>query len=216
MIYKKIASGSTGNAIVYHDKVMVDCGVNHKTIKPYAKELKYILLTHIHKDHFKEKTIIKIAHEHPKIIWFTPIWLEEKMRAIGVDNIYVVEMNKVYQVNGYLISPFFLYHDVQNCGWRIVDKETDFKIFHATDTATLEGISAKAYDLYAIEYNHNVEEHLKTIEEKQANGEYAYEVRAMNNHLSFEQAERFINENKKEGSEVLKLHMSSRYVGETK
>ena len=38
-----------------------------------------------------------------------------------------------------------------------------------------------------------------------------YEIGAKNSHLSFQQAEAFINENKKEDSEVIKLHVSHKY-----
>ncbi len=212
MIYKKVASSSNGNAMVYHDIVMVDCGVNLKTIKPYARDLKMVLLTHEHHDHYKKNTIVKLAHLHPKIMWFAPEWLVDDLKKIGVDNVHLVEMNKVYQIGSIIISPFYLYHDVPNCGWRIV--KDNFKIFHATDTSSLSGISAKDYDLYAIEYNHNLEKHLEAIDEKKSNGEYAYEERAIRTHLSFEKADEFINENKKEDSVVLKLHISTRYVGE--
>ena len=43
-----IASGSAGNAVVINKEILIDCGVAFKHIKPFAKELKIVLLTHIH------------------------------------------------------------------------------------------------------------------------------------------------------------------------
>ena len=48
MIYEIIQSGSNGNAIIYNQDIMVDCGVSFSKIKPYYKQIKLLLLTHIH------------------------------------------------------------------------------------------------------------------------------------------------------------------------
>ena len=45
-----------------------------------------------------------------------------------------------------------LIHDVPNCGWHIDDYSSE--MFYATDTSTLDHITAKDYDLYLIEANH--------------------------------------------------------------
>ena len=49
MIYKIIQSGSNGNAIVYNDDIMVDCGVPYLKLKYCYKPLKLVLLTHVHR-----------------------------------------------------------------------------------------------------------------------------------------------------------------------
>lgn len=61
-------------------------------------------------------------------------------------------------------------------------------MFYATDTSTLDHIEAKNYDYYLIEANHTRAEIEARIAEKQARGEFAYEARAAQNHLSQEQA----------------------------
>lgn len=43
-----INSGSDGNAVVLYKKILVDCGIPFKRIRPFLKELKIVLLTHIH------------------------------------------------------------------------------------------------------------------------------------------------------------------------
>ena len=89
-----------------------------------------------------------------------------------------------------------------------------FKIFHATDTVTLDGIEAKNYNLYGLEFNFREEEYIKIIEEHKQDGTFCYELGAMNSHLSFEKAAQFIKDNATKEHIVLKLHISSRYKGE--
>lgn len=48
MDYEIIASGSKGNATVINDIIMIDCGVPFKSLKNIYKNLKIVLLTHVH------------------------------------------------------------------------------------------------------------------------------------------------------------------------
>lgn len=204
--YKIIASGSSGNAILY-ENTLVDCGIPFTKLKPYVHQIKLVLLTHEHKDHFNLKTINELS-KTSKIVCCE--WLSELLVDIPHT---VVELNKWYAIGSVRIAPFILYHDVQNCGWRITINGS--KIFHATDTVTLEGITAKDYDVYGIEFNYDEVSIYDVIDDKIKNNEFAYELGAIESHLSFQQAEAFINENAREDSKVLKLHISSRYKGET-
>ena len=43
-----IKSGSDGNAVQLNTFILIDCGVNFKTLKNVYKDLKIVLLTHIH------------------------------------------------------------------------------------------------------------------------------------------------------------------------
>lgn len=212
MIFNVLSSSSKGNAIIYHDEVLVDCGVSFKMLKPHYKSLRLVLLTHAHGDHFKESTITRLAKERPTLIFMCGIHLIDKLKAAGVKNIHVVEETKSYQVGKYIISPIKLYHNVENYGYRIFKEQ--HKIIHATDTVTLEGITAKNYDLYAIEFNFDEDTIQDIIDAKKEKGEFSYEMDATQNHLSFQRAEKFIQENKGERGEVIKLHISSRYLDE--
>lgn len=127
----------------------------------------------------------------------------------GIKNVDVIEVGKVYDYGSFKISPIQLYHDVPNFGYRIFKDET--KIIHATDTAHLEGITAKDYDLYCIESNYNEDTIFESIERKKANGEFAYQQGAINSHLSEQQARDFIFKNRGDNSKVVRLHESSNY-----
>lgn len=191
---------------------MVDCGIPYADVEDYLKEIKVILLTHEHKDHFNASTIMKIAIKHPAIIFVACEWMIKKLKAIGPMNCREIELSKVWihDPEKILVSPFALYHDVSNCGWRIsVD---DKMIFHATDTSTLDGIVAKNYDLYAIEHNYDETIIHQRMEEEAEKGLFSHGYGSINSHLSIQQAEAFIEQNRKKDSQILKLHQSTSYL----
>ena len=43
-----IQTGSKGNCVILDGRIAVDMGVTYKSIEPYLKDLKLVLLTHIH------------------------------------------------------------------------------------------------------------------------------------------------------------------------
>lgn len=75
-----------------------------------------------------------------------------------------------------------------------------------TDTNTVEGISAKNYDLYLVEANYDEEEMQERIKKKQQECQYVYEFRAKDNHLSKQQASEFLLANMGENSEYVFMH----------
>ena len=206
MIHAKvISSGSEGNAVVYDNAIMVDCGVTFKALEVVKRSLKIVLLTHQHGDHLKLRTLQRLQAERPTLRIACADFLLERLE--GLKNIDVLQVGKLYDYGIFKVSPVKLYHDVPIFGWRIFLNNGQ-KIFHATDTAHLEGITAKGYDLYAIEHNYCEEYIQQAIEEAQAKGEYTHAYGNINTHLSIQQARAFIEANRKESSEVLELHKS--------
>ena len=204
-IAKVISSGSEGNAVIYNNAIMVDCGVSLKALEAVKRSLKIVLLTHKHSDHLKIRTLQRLQAERPTLRVACGDFLLEELPCIK--NIDVLQVGKIYDYGAFKVSPVKLYHDVPNFGWRIFLPNGQ-KIFHATDTVHLEGISAKGYDLYAIEHNYCEEYIQQAIEEARANGEYTHAYGNINTHLSIQQARAFIEANRKESSEVLELHKS--------
>ena len=202
---KVINSGSEGNAVIYDKAIMVDCGVTLKALEAVKRSLKIVLLTHQHGDHLKLRTLQRLQAERPTLRIACADFLLERLE--GLKNIDVLQVGKLYDYGAFKVSPVKLYHDVQNIGWRIF-LNSGQKIFHATDTAHLEGITAKGYDLYAIEHNYCEEYIQQAIEEARANGEYTHAYGNINTHLSIQRARAFIEANRKESSEVLELHKS--------
>ena len=204
-IAKVISSGSEGNAVIYNNVIMVDCGVSLKALEAVKRSLKIVLLTHKHGDHLKIRTLQRLQAERPTLRVVCGDFLLEELPCIK--NIDVLQVGKIYDYGAFKVSPVKLYHDVPNFGWRIFLPNGQ-KIFHATDTVHLEGITAKGYDLYAIEHNYCEEYIQQAIEEARANGEYTHAYGNINTHLSIQQARAFIEANRKESSEVLELHKS--------
>ena len=206
MNYKIISSCSTGNATIIRDIILIDCGVTFKKLEKYYKQLKIVLLTHIHSDHFKNETIRKIAQERPTLRFACCEWLLQPLLECGVlrKNIDVLQIGTRYDYKLFKIVPIKLYHDVPQCGYRVLFD--DYKVIYMTDTRTVEGIVAKNYDLYLVEGNYEEEELEQRIKQKQEEGLYYYESRVRNTHLSKGQATDFLLNNMGENSKYVFMH----------
>jgi len=204
-MYKIISTGSKGNCIIYHDTIAVDMGIPFVDIKPYLYKLQLVLLSHIHFDHLNLTTIKRLSDERPNLRFGCISPVKSIIKGL-VRNLDIYEATHNYDYGDFSITPVKLYHDVDNVGYRIF--KGDHKLFHATDTSTLEGITAKDYDLFCIESNYNEDTINESIEQKEARGEYVYQKRSINTHLSEQQARDFIFNNRKESSNVVRLHES--------
>ena len=206
MIYDIINTGSNGNATVIEKTILIDCGVSFVRIKPYYKNIKLVLLTHIHSDHFNKTTIKRLAKERPTVRFACCEWLVSPLIECGVNkkNIDILEIGKWYQYSGIKVSPVLLYHNVDQCGYRVF--VNDKKLFYATDTNTLDGISANNYDLYMVEANYTEEEIKGRIEAKKGRKMYCYENDVILNHLSKEKCDEFLYNNMGEKSQYVYMH----------
>lgn len=209
MICDVIATGSKGNAVLLDSGILVDCGVPYKLVEPCVRGLRLVLLTHIHGDHFNPATIRRLHKERPTVRFGCCQWLVRPLLDAGVSarciDVYTPDVMYDYGA-GISVSPFYLAHDVENCGYRLV-YANDEKALYATDTGTLEGISAPGYDLYMIEANHTEAEIMERIKRKTEAGEFVYEYRAAAGHLSKEKADAWLAQNATPGkSRVVYLH----------
>lgn len=191
--FEILGSSSDGNCLVFKKYLAIDMGITFKQIKPYLKELKVILLTHIHSDHFNKSTIKKIAFEKPTIKWVCGEWLVEDLVKLNVpkQNIYVVKSKKTYDFGAFNLTPIETYHDVQNMSYKADFKPTT--IYYATDTYKLDYLDClKGLDYYFVEDNYSKEELENRIREKEQRGEFAYERRVKTTHLSAEDVNSFL------------------------
>lgn len=204
MIYNIISTGSHGNAVILNDNILIDCGVPFKSISGIRKHLDVVLLTHIHSDHFCKRAIKRLAMERPTLRFACCEWLADKLKECEVHNIDVMQVGKTYDYGKFQVSPIQLYHDVENCGWRVFAGNE--KAIYMTDTVTLDGIAAKDYDLYLVEANYTESEMQERILEKQQSGAYIYENRVLRTHLSKEKCDAWLIDNMGENSEFVYLH----------
>lgn len=194
--YNIISTGSQGNAVIVNDFILIDCGVPLNALKPYVSKLKLVLLTHIHSDHFNKTTIKNLAKERPTLRFACGRWLAEPLVKCGVskNQIDVLDFNITYGYGLCNVIPVPLVHNVPNCGWKIHFANAG-KMVYCTDTNNLNGITARNYDLFMIEANYEDEIIQEKIRQKRENGEYAYEVQVLKNHLSKAKADDFIYRN---------------------
>lgn len=206
MTYNIISTGSIGNAVVINNFILIDCGVSFKALKDVYKNLKLVLLTHSHSDHFNKHTVSRLAGERPTLYFACCEWLVPHLIGCNVPkrNILSLEVGKIYDLGACRVSPVKLYHDVPNAGYRIYIGEE--KALYITDTGHLEGITAKDYDLYMIEANYTEEDLRERINAKRAECEYCYEENVASRHLSKEQADEFLINNIGEKSRYVYLH----------
>ena len=188
-----LSSGSQGNAILFDNSILLDTGISFKKVPQGV--IKAVLLTHIHGDHFNKTTIRKIHVSDNNIKFICGDFLQDELLKMGVDkkNIGIVEPGKKYKINGIVFSPVSLYHDVPNFGYRL--EKNGHKHIHATDTFSMDGITAKKYDSATIEANHCIDAALKIIDEKKNNGDFTHLERAIKTHLSVQKSVKFIEEN---------------------
>lgn len=201
MNYKIINSGSDGNGLIIEDTILIDCGISFKSLNNYYKKIKIVLLTHIHGDHFNKKTISKLAKERPTLRFGCCEWLVEELLKCGVNkkNIDVYKIGKIYSYSSFKVIPIKLYHDVEQCGYKLKIKGN--KVIYATDTNSIEHISAKNYDYYFIEGNYEDDEELHN----RAISEF-YESRVKNTHLSKVKATEWLLKNMNENSKYIFMH----------
>jgi phosphoribosyl 1,2-cyclic phosphodiesterase len=211
--FEIISTGSDGNAVVIESGVLIDCGVPYRAIRHTVAGLKLVLLTHIHADHFNRTTIKRLAAERPMLRFACGQWLARDILECGVSagNVDVLTARTVYGYGICNVIMFGLSHNVPNCGYKLHFPHG--KVFYATDTNNLGGISAKNYDLYLIEANHTEDGIRERIAAKREAGEYAYEEQAMRNHLSKEKCDDFIYRNIGRG-EYVYLHAHKEVAGE--
>jgi len=203
-IYNVIASGSAGNCEIAYQKVMIDCGVPFTKIKKYLKEVQLVVISHAHKDHLNMTTIKKLSSERPTLRFAIAEYLLPYFE--GIRNVDVLELNKWYDYGQFRISIGKLYHDIPNVFIRLDFNGT--KVFRATDTYTLQGITAKGYDYYCLESNYNEDTVWEIIQRIESAGGYAHQRGSINSHLSEQQCNEFYYANKGEHSKLIRLHIS--------
>lgn len=210
MTFEVVATGSTGNAVIVGGSILIDIGVPFKLLERHKKDIRLVLATHQHQDHFKPRTAAALHSERPALRWGCCTWMVPLLRDAGIPptliDVYTPGCHYDYQ-GLCTVRPELLTHDVPNCGYHIfMDGE---KVFFATDTGSLSGIEAKDYTLYLLEANHTRDELEARIKAKEAAGEFVYERRAARNHLSQEQAEDWLYQQMGPNSRYAFLHQHS-------
>ncbi|MBR4266467.1 MAG: hypothetical protein IKQ46_10485 [Bacteroidales bacterium] len=210
MNYKILASGSSGNAILLNNGILLDCGVPFKYIEEYLSEIKAIFISHEHKDHINTQTLKKIHELRPVVRFMVGFWLKEHLLLSGIKSskIDILKHNKIYNYGLFKIQPFILMHDVKNYGIKIYDTKAKEKIIYAVDTNKIDHIEAVNFDLYLIEGNYDEEKLERNIKSDIERGIYSYGVRVKDTHLSIQQAGEWLLDNVGNNSTYELIHQS--------
>lgn len=103
------------------------------------------MLTHIHSDHFNRTTIKRLAQERPTLRFACCRWLVPPLINCGAErrNIDVLDFDVMYGYGICNIIPFYLPHNVPNCGYKL-HFANGGKMVYATDCSNLNGVLLKA------------------------------------------------------------------------
>lgn len=148
-------------------------------------------------------------YENPKIRICCGWYLVEELlkNQIPSKNIFLLEVDKSYIIGNYVITQVMAMHDVPNVGYKIHNTKTGKKVFHISDTSSIEHIETKDYDWYSIEGNYETDDSLYELikKEKEENG-FSYRERVLNTHLSQLQAINWLDKNKNDNSGWCFIH----------
>lgn len=210
MKYKILKTGSSGNAVLLENGLLLDCGVPFKLIEPHLKKIKAVFVSHEHKDHMNISTLKRIHELRPTVRFLAGFWLKRYLGMSGIkkSNIDYLSPNKTYDYNLFKIIPFILIHDVKNIGIKILDKKNKEKVLYAVDTKKIDHIRAVNYNLYLIEANYDEEKLEQNIKRDKENGLFSYGERVKETHLSIQQVSGWLLDNAGENSVYEFLHRS--------
>lgn len=204
--YKIIGSGSTGNAVRI-ENILFDVGLPYRKIRDELYLVDYILISHRHQDHFKEKVLRKIKQEFPYIKVASNYDVAQRSDCVDIifNNGYAFRMGTI------VFYPFKTIHDVPGSGYVFNLKGKD--IVFCTDTKNYSNIPNLRYDYMFLEsnYDKNV---LQTIAKKGRKGYFQY-INSYNRHSSKQHClATYYEYRKSEDSVLVELHKSERFYRE--
>lgn len=220
-----IGTGSSGNAILIDDCLLIDCGLAMKKIWPTIEEkVEYLFITHRHGDHLNlavMKKLYKLAPWRLRNNVFVnqdtlnKILAEKALEELALDYNYdhLIKPEQTYELdcqNGehYTIETFELMHDVENQGFVITNSKGETLVF-ATDTNSLEKVPKAKYDYIVVEGNYDEDKLIESM----TSAIFEERFRAFRNmrHLSVQQFEDFVKSHSYDHSQIYQLHESGTF-----
>lgn len=166
-----LASGSKGNCTLIeteHNKILIDVGLNYKTLKSRLYELDIeiddidaVFITHEHTDHIKGLEVLINRHNIYIVLSNGTYEAIVSQKKIGITYEYfnIVESDQEVFLNSTSIMPFLVSHDAREpFGYIITNKEK--KIVYLTDSGYVSRENEEKIrnaDVYILETNHNIE-----------------------------------------------------------
>jgi conserved hypothetical protein len=218
-----IGTGSTGNAVVIDDKLLIDCGLTFDKLGDKVMGVEHIFITHRHGDHIKVPTLSKIYKDRPWVLREGLHCNSDVAEFIKLKNNsrfkFEVPSKNIFTEHGfhfdielggkkYHIETFKLYHDVPNQGFVITNEDGETLLF-ATDTNSMISAPRRKYDYLVVEGNYDED---KVVEASLSDDDITA-MRAQRNlrHLSVQSFENFVRAHSKEDSVIYQLHESDTF-----
>ena len=212
-----LGTGSTGNAVLIDDTIMIDCGLGVNKLLPYLQNVRHLFITHRHSDHLNISVLKNIAKKVSKSIIRFGLhvnsdcydMIERKAPEIAE----MIESERLtshslldLKIDGveYKIETYPLYHDVENQGFVIT--KNGKTLIHATDTSTMKDAPNRQFDVILVEGNYDESKLIEYL--KSDDREVRYRAARNLRHLSIQAHENFVKSHSHPDTISLMLHES--------
>lgn len=212
-----LGTGSTGNAVLIDDCILLDCGLGVRKLMPYLTNVRHLFITHRHGDHLNISVLKNIAKKiSPSIIrhgLHVNADCYELIEKKDPDLAELIEAERLtgsshleFEVKGtkYSVDTYPLYHDVENQGFVIT--KNGKTLIHATDTSTMKDAPKGQYDMILVEGNYDESKLVEYLNSQDHDVRY----RAARNlrHLSIQAHENFVKSHSHTDTIAVMLHES--------
>lgn len=212
-----LGTGSTGNAVLIDDKIMIDCGLGVNKLLPYLQNVRHLFITHRHSDHLNISVLKNIAKKvSDSIIRFglhvnsdCYEMIERKAPEIAemIETDRLTSHSEIeLKIDGveYKIETYPLYHDVENQGFVIT--KNGKTLIHATDTSTMKDAPNRQFDVILVEGNYDESKLIEYL--KSDDRDVRYRAARNLRHLSIQSHENFVKSHSHPDTVSLMLHES--------
>lgn len=212
-----LGTGSTGNAVLIDDKIMIDCGLGVNKLLPYLQNVRHLFITHRHSDHLNISVLKNIAKKvSDSIIRFGLHVNSDCYEMIERKAPEIAEMIETDRLTShseielkidrveYKIETYPLYHDVENQGFVIT--KNGKTLIHATDTSTMKDAPNRQFDVILVEGNYDESKLIEYL--KSDDRDVRYRAARNLRHLSIQAHENFVKSHSHPDTVSLMLHES--------
>lgn len=212
-----LGTGSTGNAVLIDDCIMIDCGLGVRKLMPYMKNVRHLFITHRHGDHLNISVLKNIAKNlSPALIKHGLHVNQDCYELILKKAPEIADMILADRLTGhshlsfkvdenvYDVETYPLYHDVENQGF--IFTKNGKTLIHATDTGSMIDAPSRQYDVILVEGNYDESKLIEYLQSEDRETRY----RAARNlrHLSIQAHENFVKSHSHKDTVAIMLHES--------
>ena len=179
-----LGTGSTGNAVLIDDKILIDCGLGVKKLMPHLSNVRHLFITHRHSDHLNISVLKNIAKSLSQSIIRYGLHVNtdcyNMIRDKAPDLAEIIETDRLtgssdFEIkmgeDVYRVETYPLYHDVENQGF-VFTKNGQSTLIHATDTSTMKDAPQRQYDVILVEGNYDESKLIEYLQSEDRNTRY--------------------------------------------